>query len=285
MRLFRVSHALESALSLARAINSYLESTAPWKLAKDPSRQDELSEVLAVSSEALRILLVLLSPYIPNKAAEALKLLGNEVAQPGKLEWGLLPQDAVFHDGPVLFPRLETKKPAPEPAKKADHPVAQPSVADPFELVDLRVARVVSAEDHPSAEKLLVLQLDVGELGNKQVCAGIKAHFTAQSMVGQKLLLVANLKKAKLRGVESQGMILAADGADGSVHLLHPKGDPGAFARVDGLDRKIGTNLGIEALDPISLEIQGGALVYGGKPVMAGGLGIASTAPNGAKAR
>jgi methionyl-tRNA synthetase len=281
MRLFRVSYALESTLSLARAINSHLESTAPWKLAKDPAKRQELAEVLAVTSEALRILLVLLSPYIPTKASEALRLLGGESAVPGKLGWGQLPTGKVFEDGPVLFPRLEVNKPAaPVSAAAASAVVAAP--VDPFEILDLRVAQVVSAEDHPSAEKLLVLHLDAGELGPKQVCAGIKAHFAAADMVGKKLLLVANLKKAKLRGVESQGMILAADNPDGSVHLLSPEGPVGSHAEVAGLPRHPGQNQGIEAMDAVKLEIRGGSLSYAGKPVLAGGAKIGCSAVDGA---
>jgi methionyl-tRNA synthetase len=276
MRLFRASFALESTLSLARAINSHLESTAPWKLAKDPEKRQELAEVLATSSEALRILLVLLSPYIPAKAAEALRLLGGESAVPGKLAWGQLPAGKTFEDGPVLFPRLDVKKPAaPTPATTA-------APRDPFEILDLRIARVESAEEHPSAEKLLVLQLDVGPMGKKQVCAGIKAHFTAEDMVGKKLLLVANLKKAKLRGVESQGMILAADDPDGSVHLLSPEGAVGSTAQVEGLSSAPGQNLGIEAMDAVKLEIRSGALTYAGKQVTAGGAAIGCSAVDGA---
>ena len=279
MRLFRVSFALESTLSLARAINSHLESTAPWKLAKDPEKRQELAEVLATSSEALRILLVLLSPYIPTKAAEALRLLGGESAVPGKLGWGHLPSGKVFEDGPVLFPRLEVKKPV---APTASVPATTAAPQDPFEILDLRIAQVVSAEDHPSAEKLLVLQLDAGSLGQKQVCAGIKAYFPAADMVGKKVLLVANLKKAKLRGVESQGMILAADDPDGSVHLLSPEGAVGSHAEVAGLSHLPGQNLGIEAMDAVRLEIRVGTLTYAGKPVTAGDAKIGCSAVDGA---
>lgn len=287
MRLFRVSFALEETMSLARAINAYLEATAPWKLAKDETKRQELAEVLAVSSEALRLLLVLLSPYIPKKASEALSLLGGASAAPGRLAWGLLPAGCEFKDGPVLFPRLEIKKPeAEKPAKpqvKVPAAATEP-VKSPFELVDFRIAKVEAAEDHPTAEKLLVLTLDVGELGKKQVCAGIKSHYAAADLVGRKLLLVANLKKAKLRGVESQGMILAADDPDGAVHLLSPEGEPGAHATVDGLDHRPGQNLGLEALDPVVLEIKGGALTFEGKAVTAGGARIACAAVDGARA-
>jgi len=287
MRLFRVSHALEETMSLARAINSYLESNAPWKLAKDPARRDELAEVLAVSSEALRILLVLLSPYMPSKIGEALRLLGGEAAVPGKLAWGLLPAGAVFEEGVPLFPRIQTEAPKAAQPAKADPksaPAPQAESSHPFGRVDFRVAKVVSAEDHPGAEKLLVLQLDVGELGNRQVCAGIRAQFSAESMVGRKLLLVANLKKAKLRGVESMGMILAADDPDGAVHLLSPEGEPGDFAVVEGVDRGIGQNLTIEALDAFELSVQGGKVVLEGKPLRAGAGVVLCAAPDGLKA-
>ncbi len=287
MRLYRVSHALEETMSLARTINGYLESTAPWKLAKDPARRDELSEVLAVSSEALRVLLVLLHPYMPVKIGEALRLLGGETAEPGKLVWGLLPAGASFEEGAPLFPRIQTEAPkAPQPAKPVasspSAPVAEPN--HPFGRVDYRVAKVVAAEDHPSAEKLLVLKLDVGELGERQVCAGIRSHYSAESMVGRKLLMVANLKKAKLRGVESLGMILAADDPDGAVHLLCPEGEPGDFAAVEGCDRAIGLNLTIEALDAFELSVQGGKVVLDGKPLQAGSGAVLCAARDGAKA-
>jgi methionyl-tRNA synthetase len=283
MRLFRVSHALEETMSLARAINSYLESTAPWKLAKDPSRRDELAEVLAVSSEALRILLVLLFPYMPTKIGEALRLLGGEKADAGRLQWGLLPADAVFEEGAPLFPRIQTEAPKAAPAAKPE-PKPEALSSHPFGRVDFRVAKVVAAEDHPSAEKLLVLQLDVGELGARQVCAGIRAQYSAESMVGRKLLLVANLKKAKLRGVESMGMILAADDPEGKVHLLAPEGEPGDFAVVEGADRGIGQNLTIEALDAFELSVQGGRVVLDGKLLKAGAGAVLCAAPDGSKA-
>jgi len=290
MRLFRVSHALEATMSLARAINSYLENTAPWKLAKDPAQREELAEVLAVSSEALRILLVLLSPYMPVKIAEALRLLGGEKAETGKLAWGLLPAGAVFEEGAPLFPRLQpprdeaspTAKPAKVSVAAAAAPTREPN--HPFGKVDFRVARVVSAEDHPGAEKLLVLQLDLGELGPRQVCAGIRAQYTAESLVGRKLLCVANLKKAKLRGVESLGMILAADDPEGVVHLLSPEGEPGDFATVEGVERIPGQNLTIEAMDAFDLLVEGGKVVLDGKIVRAGSGAILCQAPDGSKA-
>lgn len=287
MRLYRVSHALEETMSLARAINSYLESTAPWKLAKDPARRDDLAEVLAVSSEALRILLVLLFPYMPVKIGEALRLLGGEKAEPGRLAWGLLPAGAVFEEGAPLFPRIQTEAPKVAPAAKGEtKPVAAPQAEPnhPFGRVDFRVAKVVSAEDHPAAEKLLVLQLDVGELGSRQVCAGIRAQYSAESMVGRKLLLVANLKKAKLRGVESMGMILAADDPQGDVHLLSPEGEPGDFAVVEGVDRAPGQGLTIEALDAFELSVLGGRVVLEGNPLKAGTGAVLCAAPDGSKA-
>jgi hypothetical protein len=101
-------------------------------------------------------------------------------------------------------------------------------------------------------------------------------------MVGKKVLLVANLKKAKLRGVESQGMILAADDPDGSVHLLSPEGAVGSHAEVAGLSHLPGQNLGIEAMDAVRLEIRVGTLTYAGKPVTAGDGKIGCSAVDGA---
>jgi methionyl-tRNA synthetase len=272
---YRVSVALEEIFAYAKSINRYLEDTQPWHLAKDPAKREELAEVLAVSAEALRLLLTLLWPVIPTKAEEGLATLGLSSPIASDLAWGVLGADVEFKDGPSLFPRLQTKadKPAAAPVAVASHPLGR---------VDLRIGQILSCEDHPTAEKLWVLKVSLGTAGERQVCAGLKAHFTAADLVGRKVLLVANLKAAKLRGVESQGMVLAADNPDGSVHLITPEGEPGTQAIREGVTYAVAQNIKLDDLDACPLEIHSGKLTHEGIPLTAGG-NIGCTAVDGAK--
>ena len=272
---YRVSVALEEIFAYAKSINRYLEDTQPWHLAKDPARREELAEVLSVSAEALRLLLTLLWPVIPTKSEEGLATLGLGSPVTSDLAWGILGNDVEFKEGPALFPRLQTRteKPAAAPVAVASHPLGR---------VDLRVGQILSCEDHPTAEKLWVLKVSLGTAGKRQVCAGLKAHFAAADLVGRKVLLVANLKAAKLRGVESQGMVLAADNPDGSVHLLSPLGEPGTQAVREGITYATAQNIKLDDLDACPLEILAGQLTHEGIVLTAGGA-IACTAVDGAK--
>jgi methionyl-tRNA synthetase len=273
---YRVSVALEETFAYAKAINRYLEDTQPWHLAKDPAKRDELAEVLSVSAEALRLLLTLLWPVIPTKAEEGLATMGLGTPVPSDLAWGVLGGDVEFKDGPSLFPRLQTKveKPAAAPVVEASHALGR---------VDLRVGQILSCEPHPTAEKLWVLKVSLGTAGERQVCAGLKEHFTAEQLVDRKVLLVANLKAAKLRGVESQGMVLAADNADGSVHLIAPEGNPGDQATREGIVFVPTKSIKLDDLDGCPLEIHGNQLCHEGVALTAGGLAVNCPAEEGAK--
>ena len=274
---FRVSVALEEIFAYAKTINRYLEETQPWKLSKDPEKREELAEVLAVSAEALRLLLTLLWPVIPTKSEEGLATMGLAAPAPSDWAWGVLGADVEFKEAPALFPRLTTKaekSAAAAPASEASHPLGR---------VDLRVGQILSCEPHPSAEKLWVLKVSLGTLGERQVCAGLKAFFTAEELTGRKVLVVANLKAAKLRGVESQGMVLAADEADGSVRLIAPEGEPGAQAVREGIVFAPAKNVKLDDLDACPLEIHGGNLCHEGTALTAGGKPVLCPAADGSK--
>ncbi len=272
---FRVSVALEEIFVYARSINRYLEDTQPWKLAKDPERREELAEVLAVSAEALRLLLTLLWPVIPTKAEEGLATLGLGTPVSEDLSWGVLGPNTEFKDGPSLFPRAPKKE---KPAAAA--PAAEVA---PLAKVDFRIGEILSCTAHPSAEKLWVLQISLGSMGQRQVCAGLKAYFTAEELTGKKILLVSNLKPAKLRGVESQGMILAADDADDAVRLVMPEGEPGDQVTCEGIVPVPVRNLKIDDFAEIPLEIRGGQLCHEGKAFTGGGRPVSCAAADGSK--
>ncbi|GEM86821.1 methionine--tRNA ligase [Meiothermus granaticius] len=227
--------ALEEALQYVRSLNKFVNDAKPWELARDPARLKELEDVLYTVVEGLRIASVALEAALPTKAKElraALGLGGFTLAQTET--WGLSPQGTrIPQEAPILFPKLEAK-PAPTPEAEALEPQAPNGLItlEDFAKVELRVAEVVKCEKHPKADKLLVLTLNVGD-HTRQVVSGIAQWYAPQSLVGRKLVLVANLKPAVLRGIESQGMILAGEDAAGNVVVVSPEKDlpPGAKVR------------------------------------------------------
>ena len=214
IRSMKLSFALEETANLVRVVNRYLETRAPWKMAQEEGQLGdgtELATVLWASGEALRVALCLLYPVMPEKTLQGLAMLGA----PGEptiasLDWGVLKGGEMLEKHEGLFPRIETK---PEPQGKV--------VSDPASMFDFRVAEIQRAEEHPEADSLYVITLRVdGE--ERTVCAGLKKSYTIPELTGRKIVLLANLKPAKLRGVESRGMLLAADAPDGRAVLLDP---------------------------------------------------------------
>ena len=220
----RIDRGLAEVHEAVREANRYFEQKAPWKLAKE-SDLEPLYAVLYNAAECLRIVSGLLWPVMPAKMRELRLALGlteaevvPAIADLGK--WGGLPVGRSTTTPGSLFPRIEVEKapaaaPAPKaekPAKKEAKPVAAPAemieISD-FTKVSLKTARVLAAETVPDADKLLKLQVEIaGE--PRQIVAGIAKFYTPEQMVGRTIIVVANLKPAVLRGVESQGMLLAA---------------------------------------------------------------------------
>ncbi|WP_027882556.1 methionine--tRNA ligase [Meiothermus rufus] len=228
----RIHLALEEVLQYVRSLNRFINETKPWELARDESRKKELEDALYTVVEGLRIASVLLEPALPTKAKELRAALGLGDYTLAQTEtWGLAPAGTrIPQEAPILFPKLEAR---PEPAPQAERPAADGLITiEDFARVDFRVAEVIKAEKHPKADKLLVLTLDVGD-HTRQVVSGIAQYYTPESLVGKKLVLVANLKPAMLRGVESQGMILAGEDAQGRIVVVSPEKDmpPGTKIR------------------------------------------------------
>jgi methionyl-tRNA synthetase len=224
------SSGLAAVWKLAAELNRFLQTHAPWALAKDPAAADRHAAVLRGAAEALLQIAAMASPAMPGACAEIASRLGTSIPEDlSTFHWGLLPAEAPIVKRGPLFPRVdkagyfqETKAvteptPAPEPkpavvAKPAEAASATPELLsiDDFLRIDLRVALVVQAERIEGADKLLKLQLDVGGQP-RQIVAGIAKAYAPEQLVGKKIIVVCNLKPAKLRGVESQGMLLAAD--------------------------------------------------------------------------
>jgi methionyl-tRNA synthetase len=218
------SGGLASVWKLAAELNRFLQTHAPWALAKDPTAADRHAAVLRGAAEALLQIAAMTSPAMPGACAEIASRLGAVIPEDlSNFRWGLLPAEALIVKRGPLFPRIdkagyfeETKTvtdptPAIEP-KPAEAATAGPELLsiDDFLRIDLRVALVTHAQRIEGADKLLKLQLELGGQ-TRQIVAGIAKAYTPEQLVGKKIVVVCNLKPAKLRGVESQGMLLAAD--------------------------------------------------------------------------
>ena len=230
---YRISDALDSVMSLARRSNKYIDETAPWVLAKDEGTKERLGTVLYNLLECIRYIAVLISPFMPETAEKIFEQINTDVKSYASLkEFGGLKVGGKVGRAVPLFSRLDSKKllddialaaEKAQKAEKAPENTAQieekPEISiDDFAKVELRVAKVKACEPVKKAKKLLKLTLDDG-VGERTVASGIAQYYKPEDLIGHKVILVANLKPAKLCGVESCGMILAADSGD-SVRVV-----------------------------------------------------------------
>ena len=227
---YRVSDALEAILSLARRSNKYIDETAPWVLAKDEDKKERLGTVLYNLLESIRFIAILVSPFMPETAEKIFKQINTQVTSYDSLkEFGGLKAGEKVGTAEPLFSRLDSEKlladiaEAAKKAQEAEKPKKEieqkPEITiDDFAKVELRVAKVEACEPVKRAKKLLKLTLDDGA-GKRTVASGIAQYYKPEDLIGHNVILVANLKPATLCGVESCGMILAADSND-SVKVI-----------------------------------------------------------------
>lgn len=227
---YRVSDALEAILSLARRSNKYIDETAPWVLAKAEDKKERLGTVLYNLLESIRFIAILVSPFMPETAEKIFKQINTQVTSYDSLkEFGGLKAGEKVGTAEPLFSRLDSEKlladiaEAAKKAQEAEKPKKEieqkPEITiDDFAKVELRVAKVEACEPVKRAKKLLKLTLDDGA-GKRTVASGIAQYYKPEDLIGHNVILVANLKPAKLCGVESCGMILAADSND-SVKVI-----------------------------------------------------------------
>ncbi len=230
MEDMQLSLTIKKVWAFISRANKYIDETAPWALAKDPAKKQELANVLYNLTEALRVISVLISPFLPTTAVRIWQQLGlaqdfASVRTEDIEQWGGVPAGLHVGTPEQLFPRIEVEKDEAAPAPAAKKPAKEKRVEkakdealpeglisiDTFGKVKLRVAEVKAAEPVPKADKLLKLTLSLGEgAPERQVVSGIAPWYAPSDLVGKHVVLVANLKPAKLRGVRSEGMILAA---------------------------------------------------------------------------
>ncbi len=219
----RVGDAIGEIFTLLKRCNKYIDETTPWTLAKE-GKTERLATVLYNLLEGIRISTVLLKAFLPETAEKIFHQLNTQVKDLdtcdsfGHLETGI----KVIEKPEILFARIDAKEmleriekdheqpaPAPEPVVEVEK---KPEITfDDFSKIELKVGTVLKCEKHPKADKLLVSQIDCGHGDVRQIVSGIATHFTPEEMVGRQVIVVTNLKPAKLRGVESQGMILVGE--------------------------------------------------------------------------
>jgi methionyl-tRNA synthetase len=210
---------LISVWEVINLANKYIDEMGPWALAKDPAKAGRLDTVLYQLLEVLRFTAVLISPFMPQTAEKILAQLGISDAGSQNLaglkEWGGMKPGGEVRKGDSLFPRVEEEIKTEEKKKMETANVIS---YEDFQKIDLRVAKVLSAENIKKSDKLLKLRIDIGE--ERTLVAGIAKVYKPEDLVGKTIIIVANLQPTKLMGVESQGMLLAADGADGTGVVL-----------------------------------------------------------------
>jgi methionyl-tRNA synthetase len=223
MEALEINAALKEVWALISRTNKYIDETGPWALAKDPAKKDRLNTVLYNLAEVLRIVAILISPFMPNTAPRIWQQLGLGDLPAIRLgdaqHWGHMPAGTVVASPEPIFPRIEEKEEQPaveiKPAKAAaPSPAQAPEISiEDFAKLDLRVARVLAAEKVQGADKLLLLKVNLGE-EERTIVSGIAKHYTPEELVGKDVVMIVNLKPAKIRGIESRGMVLAASHDD-----------------------------------------------------------------------
>jgi len=228
MEEFAFQRALASIWEFIGVVNRYVDATQPWALAKDSGKRERLSEVLWTLGESLRVLGIVLAPFLPDAAAKIRAGL-DQKAEPTLADavWGRLVPGTPVQKVSGLFPRVDVKI-TPATGQLTIEPAAPRIKIDEFGKVELRVAEIVAAEALPKSKKLLRLTVSLGE-EQRTVVAGIAEHYAPAELVGKKIVIVANLEPAKLMGIESNGMVLAAS-AGGKLAVLSLDRDlpPGA---------------------------------------------------------
>lgn len=226
MDAYRNADTCEAVMSLAKRCNKYIDETTPWALAKDEARLSELENVLCTLLEGIRMIGVMLEPIMPDCSALIASLLGTDCKE---LSFGAVSAFTVGEAKP-LFARIDLEKTLAEieaeneskaEEAKAENLVttAQIGIED-FARVELTTAKITSCEAIPKAKKLLKLTLDDGTGKERTVASGIAKWYTPEQLIGRTVIVVSNLKPAVLCGVESNGMILAADCPDGDVKVI-----------------------------------------------------------------
>lgn len=240
------SDALSEIWNFVRRCNKYIDETQPWVLAKDETKKEELANIMYVLSESLRIIAVLISPFMPNTPNHIYKQLSIEddnIKNWNSLKsFGMLNKDIKINKGEVVFPRIDIKKELEElekeilklkekentinkeETKKEKSEIEEFISIDDFAKVNFKIGKVIECEKVEKSDKLLKSQIKIGN-ETRQIVSGIAKYYTPEQMIGKSVVVVTNLKPVKLRGVLSEGMILAASDESGNLNVITTDGN------------------------------------------------------------
>ena len=250
MSTLRVADAITEIFGIFKRCNKYIDETEPWVLAKDEAKSDRLSTVLYNLVESITIGASLLQPYMPETAEKIVKQLNTSVRDFSDLKkFGLYESgNKVTAEPEILFARLDMKEVAKkeeelaqammaakakeEEEEKGIDIEAKPEISyEDFAAMQFQVGEIIACEAVPKSKKLLCSQVKIGSTV-KQIVSGIKAYYSPEEMVGKKVMVLVNLKPAKLAGVLSEGMLLCAEDAEGNLALMKPEKDMPAGAEI-----------------------------------------------------
>ncbi len=245
---FFIADADNALFNTIKACNKYIDETTPWALAKDPEKKQELANVLSNLVESIRICNVLLGPLVPDTSKKINEIFNAPALDfDSAIKYGYYCEGVELQEIPILFARIDEKKYFAELEKKAkeakkaakeakktekkEEKAPEEIVIEDFAKIDLRVGKIKECAKAENSDKLLVLQVDMGN-ETRQVVSGIAKYYEPDSLIGKNVIVVSNLKPAKLRGIDSFGMILAADTEDGvKVMFADENAKPGSKVR------------------------------------------------------
>ena len=266
----KLRDALKKIMDIAREGNSYYQQAAPWKAIKEDPEQAKTS--LYYLANLCKDLAILLEPYLPATSQAIFAQLGIK-----PLAWNALGELGLdkhaIAEPAHLFSKVEEQTINDLQARFAGKQEEQkkPSALDTFKTFDLRVAKITEVEQHPDADKLFIEHLDLGPLGKKQIVSGLKGHYEPEDLIGKQIIVVHNLKPAKLRGVESQGMLLAAEDENDTVGLVFaPDAKPGDQVTIDSVSQSPKKQVDIKEFFSIELKAENGVLLDGKSLLVAG---------------
>jgi methionyl-tRNA synthetase len=249
---------LRAAMNLAQFGNFYFDQKQPWNLVKNDKKA--CGNVLHICLKIVKALAVFMTPYLPFSSDKIWNIIGHKKSI-HDISWDQALEDLKVGtplERPMpLFKKLDLK----EFIEKGD----------PFSKLDLRVAKVIGVKDHPDADTLYLLHLDLGKLGKRVIVAGMKPHYSKDEINGKNIVIVFNLKPTIIRGIKSNGMLLAAEDEKGTCSLLNPgESSPGSEVLVDGVSKEHAKVLEFEDFKKVSMKIgEGQKAVYNGKVMKA----------------
>ncbi len=245
---------LRTSMNLAQFGNFYFDQKQPWNLIKND--KEACGTALHICLKIINSLAIFMAPYLPYSSNKIWNIIGNKNSV----------HDASWQSALDEL-KVGTPLEKPEPLFKKLDPKEFLEESDPFSKLDLRVAKVIDVKDHPNADTLYLLLLDVGKLGKRIIVAGMKPHYSKDEIKGKSIVVVSNLRPANIRGAKSNGMLLAAEDKKGVCSLLNPgESTPGSEVFVDGISRKPVTVLEFDDFKKINMIIgEKQKAIYNGK--------------------